>query len=79
MAGRMAEAVALGQRALTIADELNDLSLMVPAAFSLALVRSYLGDYAEAEELLRRTMHAVEGNRIHDRCGLDGLPAVMAL
>jgi DNA-binding SARP family transcriptional activator/tetratricopeptide (TPR) repeat protein len=78
MAGRMAEAVALGQRALTVADELNDPSLMIPAAFSLALVRSYLGNYAEAEELLRRTMHAVEGNRIHDRYGLDGLPAVMA-
>jgi DNA-binding SARP family transcriptional activator len=78
MAGRMAEAVGLGQRALAIANEVNELSLMVAASYSLGLVHSYLGDYVEAEQFLRKTMHAVRCNGIYHRCGLDGLPAVMS-
>jgi tetratricopeptide (TPR) repeat protein len=77
--GRLAEAVVLGRRALAIADELDDPHLGVSASFSLGLAHSYLGDYSEAEALFRRTINAVRANRLEeDRCGLDGLPAVMA-
>jgi DNA-binding SARP family transcriptional activator len=74
--GQMTQAGILGQRALTIADQLSDPRLMISAAFSLGLVRSYLGEYRGAEELLRRAMVAVDDQRIHDLCDLDGLPAV---
>jgi tetratricopeptide (TPR) repeat protein len=77
--GRLVEAVALGHRALAIADELDEVRLGVSASFSLGLAHSYLGDYPEAEALFRRTIDAVEGNRLdEDRCGPDGLPGVMA-
>jgi DNA-binding SARP family transcriptional activator len=77
--GRLAEAVAYGRSALAIADEVDDARLAVSAAFSLGLAHSYLGEYSAAEELFRRTIDAVEANRLHaDRCELDGLPAVTA-
>jgi DNA-binding SARP family transcriptional activator len=75
--GQMTQASIVGQHALAIADQLNDRPLMISAAFSLGLVRSYLGEYRGAEELLRSAMVAVDDQRIHDLSDLDGLPAVI--
>src|SRR5262249_41487349 len=71
MVGDMAEAEAAGRGALEIATTLGDPQLTIAASYSLGLVASYLGEYAEAEDLLRKAIHLVDGHRIYHRCGLD--------
>jgi class 3 adenylate cyclase/tetratricopeptide (TPR) repeat protein len=69
--GEHQRAVGYGERALAIADELDDPELKVRATFH-ALGQTYhaLGDYDRAISLLRRTLALIPDERRGDRYGL---------
>jgi class 3 adenylate cyclase/tetratricopeptide (TPR) repeat protein len=76
-AGDPERATAEGQRALVIAQELDDLALEVVAKVGLGWSYHALGDYQRAIEVLGQ-LTALKGEQIWERFGLAGLPAVVA-
>jgi predicted ATPase len=76
--GELDRAVDAGQRALGIASALEDLALQVESGYRLGLTYWALGDYRRAVEILMQTVDALQGEQIHERFGLPGLPAVNA-
>ena len=75
--GRMIEASALGERALAVAEALDDLSLLVVARYYRAI--THLGsEYGGAADLLRKNVRALEGDLYRERYGLYGFPAPMS-
>jgi class 3 adenylate cyclase/tetratricopeptide (TPR) repeat protein len=71
-------AVEAGQRALAIASTVEDIALRVETTYRLGLAYWALGDYRRATEFLTRTAEPLLGERIYERFGLPGLPAVNA-
>ena len=76
--GHSKESRPLGQSALAIAETLKDLPLQVAANFYLGVGWLSAGDYGRAEDLLRKIVQSVDGERSRERCGLPGFPAVMS-
>jgi class 3 adenylate cyclase/tetratricopeptide (TPR) repeat protein len=67
----------LGENALTIAETLKDFPLQVAANFYLGVAWLSAGDYGRAEDILRKTVQLVDGERSRERCGLAGFPTVI--
>jgi class 3 adenylate cyclase/tetratricopeptide (TPR) repeat protein len=78
MTGHPTEALAFGQRALALAESLEDVPLQVTGNFYLGAVCIWTGDYRRAEDLLRNVLRLLEGDRSRERFGLAGFPAAMA-
>jgi class 3 adenylate cyclase/tetratricopeptide (TPR) repeat protein len=78
MTGDSAHAVESGERALAIAIALGDFALEVMATFFVGTAYRALGDYRRAVDCFRRNVASLEGELIHERFGMTGLPAVMA-
>ncbi|HJS59503.1 MAG TPA: AAA family ATPase [Vicinamibacteria bacterium] len=70
LAGDGSGAVAAGQRAWTIAEQVGDPALQESAAFYLAQAQHWLGNYAQGAELLRRSVTSFESELVR-----HGLPA----
>jgi class 3 adenylate cyclase/tetratricopeptide (TPR) repeat protein len=68
----------LGQRALAIASELGDFALEVVTNFFLGQGYFNVGDYLHAIGHCRRNVAILEGERVHERLGLTGLPSVLS-
>jgi tetratricopeptide (TPR) repeat protein len=77
-AGGLAEAIAFGQNAETLAESLEDVPLQVTATLHLGYACLWTGDYRRAEELLRKALPLLEGDLRRERLGHAGFPAVMA-
>jgi class 3 adenylate cyclase/tetratricopeptide (TPR) repeat protein len=71
-------AIAAGNRALSIAEALEDFSLRVMANFYLGLVWSNFGDYRRAATHFTRIVESVTEDLLQERFGLAGLAAVVA-
>ena len=76
--GHLKEALEFGQRAQGLAESLQDVPLQVTGNlyFGVSCVRA--GDFRRAEDLFRRVLALLEGDRVRDRFGLAGFPAVLA-
>jgi class 3 adenylate cyclase/tetratricopeptide (TPR) repeat protein len=76
--GDQERAIAAGQRALAIAEVLNDGGLRIMATFNLGRAYHDLGDYCRAMEFLRRSAEALEGDLLQERFGQAYLPSVFS-
>jgi tetratricopeptide (TPR) repeat protein len=76
--GHPTEALAYGQNAQAIAESLGDVPLQVTGNLYFGVACLGTGDYRQAEELLRKVLHWLEGDLSRERFGLAGFPAVMA-
>ena len=70
---------AAGQRALEIAEQLDDFGLQVLANFFLGLGSHGLGDYPRGIEHCRRNIAVLTGDLVRERFGLTGLASVNSL
>lgn len=77
LTGALHEGIEFGRRAHAIAEEIGDRALLLSATLYLAHVHWYLGEYGQGEAFFRRTIRAL-GDRMFERCGVVGFPAVMA-
>jgi tetratricopeptide (TPR) repeat protein len=68
----------LGQRALAIASALGDFALEVVTNFFLGQGYFNVGDHPRAIDHCRRNVAILEGERVYERLGLTGLPAVLS-
>jgi DNA-binding NtrC family response regulator/tetratricopeptide (TPR) repeat protein len=78
MTGDHDRAVALGQRALAIADTFRDFPLQVRTNFYIGQAYNAKGDYRNAIDVLRRTVVSLEAELRRKRLGMAGLPAVFS-
>ncbi len=67
-----------GQRALTIGGASGDFGLQVSAHFFLGQFAHWSSDYPRAQAHLRWTVDALTEDRVRERFGQSGLPAVLA-
>jgi class 3 adenylate cyclase/tetratricopeptide (TPR) repeat protein len=77
MTGHLTEALAFGQRAQAIAEALGDIPLQVTGNLYLGAVWIRMGDNRQAEDLFRKVLQLLEGDRSRERFGLAGFPAVL--
>jgi tetratricopeptide (TPR) repeat protein len=78
LAGDYARALASGQRALAIAQALDDFPLQVRTHFFLGITYHALGEYCRAIEVLRWNVASLDGELIWRSLGMQGLPAVLS-
>jgi DNA-binding SARP family transcriptional activator len=78
LTGQLAEARAYAERARIIAETQGELALRVSATHYLGWVRLNVGDFRGADDSFRTVVGMLEGDRMAERCGLTGFPAVMA-
>jgi DNA-binding NtrC family response regulator/tetratricopeptide (TPR) repeat protein len=76
--GSPERAIAPAQAARLAGESLADLSLQVSASYFQGLAHYSQGEYGRAIDLFTRICGALKGERIHERCGQPGLPAVFA-
>ena len=76
--GHAADAPAFAERALTIAEGLDDLPLRVAANYYLGTAHFVSGDYRRTDEFFPRILQLLAGDRFRERCGLAGFPSVMS-
>jgi class 3 adenylate cyclase/tetratricopeptide (TPR) repeat protein len=75
--GHLGQAIESGQRALAIADELQDVGLHTTNV-NLALAYYTAGDYPRAMQCLRQTVATLQGDHARRRFGWAGVPAVIS-
>ncbi|MFQ5899282.1 MAG: AAA family ATPase [Candidatus Methylomirabilia bacterium] len=73
LTGHSTEAFTFGQSAHAIGETLGDLPLQVAANTYLAVARFTSGGYRQAEDLYRKLVESLKGER--ERCGLPFFPA----
>jgi transcriptional regulator with AAA-type ATPase domain/tetratricopeptide (TPR) repeat protein len=78
LTGAADQAIESGERAVAIAEARGDFNLQVATEFHLGSAYEDLGDYRRASEILRKVVERVQGDRLYERFGLSGLPAVVA-
>jgi tetratricopeptide (TPR) repeat protein len=76
--GDQARAMEAGQRALAIAETLEDFALQVVTNTHMGVVYGTLGEYRRAVEVLRRNVESLAGPGVRERFGMAGLPAVLS-
>jgi tetratricopeptide (TPR) repeat protein len=76
--GAYDQAIATGQRALTLATASADVVLQALANRYLGVAYQFQGDYRRAIDCLRQTLASIEDARRHERFGQAYLPAVLA-
>jgi class 3 adenylate cyclase len=76
--GRVAEARPYGERALEIAEGLDDPVLQAVANYYVGAVHFSMNAYRRSAAFLRRATGLLEGDLGRERFGLAGYPAVMA-
>jgi tetratricopeptide (TPR) repeat protein len=78
MTGEPAHAIESGERALALATTLGDFGLEVMSTFFVGAACSALGEYRQAVDYFSRNVASLKGERVHERCGMTGLPAVLS-
>jgi class 3 adenylate cyclase/tetratricopeptide (TPR) repeat protein len=74
--GEHAVALRAGQRALSLAATLDDISLQVAGNMYLGQIYHALGDYPQALHVLRQNVTLLVGPLLQERFGMANLPAV---
>jgi class 3 adenylate cyclase/DNA-binding winged helix-turn-helix (wHTH) protein/tetratricopeptide (TPR) repeat protein len=75
--GELDRALEAGQRALSIATDLEDFGLNLITNYVLGIVNQYLGDHRRAVDLFGKNVDALQGERLREFFGQTGLPAVV--
>ncbi len=78
LAGDYERAVAAGQRALGLAETLQDLAIQVSANLNLGQAYHDLGNYRRTIEFLGRTVDLLQGDLIHQRFDFAAPPSVVS-
>ena len=78
MTGDLARAIESGEHALALATTRGDFDLQVMSAFFVGAACSALGEYRQAVNYFSRNVTCLKGERVHERCGMTGLPAVLS-
>jgi tetratricopeptide (TPR) repeat protein len=76
--GHPTEALAFAQSAQALAESLGDVPLQVTVNLYFGAACLWTGDYRQAEDLLRKVLQLLEGDRSRERFGQAGFPAVSA-
>jgi tetratricopeptide (TPR) repeat protein len=76
--GAYDQAIAAGQRALTLATASGEVVLHALATLFLGIAYYMQGDYHRAVDYSRQTVASLDGARRHERFGLPYLPAVQS-
>src|SRR5262249_48486274 len=76
--GAYDQAIAAGQRALTLATASGEVVLHALATLFLGIAYYMQGDYHRAVDSSRQTVASLDGARRHERFGLPMLPAVQS-
>ncbi len=76
--GYPTEARAFGENARTIAEALRDFPLQICANVYLGAAHLASGDSRQAEDILRKVIHSLQGDLVRERLGMAGFPAVMS-
>ncbi len=76
--GNAQEANTYGKRAFDISQMLGDRALQVTVNLYVGAACLGVGEFGQAEQHLGRTIRLIEGDLIHERFGLQGLPAAIA-
>jgi tetratricopeptide (TPR) repeat protein len=76
--GEYDRALASGRRVLAIATDLGEVGLAVMAQHHLGFVYSSLGDYPRAVECYRKNVACLQGELLHERFGMNGVPSVVS-
>jgi tetratricopeptide (TPR) repeat protein len=76
--GEPARAIEFGERALALAMARGDFDLQVMSTFFVGAACSALGEYRQAADYFSRNVASLKGKRVHERCGMTGLPAVLS-
>jgi class 3 adenylate cyclase/tetratricopeptide (TPR) repeat protein len=74
--GHVTEVRTFAQRVEGIAERLGDVPLQIAAQYYLAAASHLSGDYRATEQVCRRLMQSLHGQRTHERFGLVTAPAV---
>jgi class 3 adenylate cyclase/DNA-binding SARP family transcriptional activator len=77
--GHPTEALPFGQTAQAIAESLGDVPLQVTGNLYFGVACRATGDFRQAEELLRKVLQWLEGDRSRERFGQTAFPAVASL
>ena len=77
--GHPREAIRFGQNAQAIAESIGDLALQVTANLNLGWAYHFAADDRSAEQLIRKVLGLLEGDRRRERFGQTAFPAVAAL
>jgi tetratricopeptide (TPR) repeat protein len=72
------QAIAAGQRALTLAMTSGEVVLQALANYFLGFAHWLQGNYHRAINCIRQTVASLDGERRHERFGLPHLPAVLS-
>jgi tetratricopeptide (TPR) repeat protein len=78
LTGNHEDAATYGQNALASATALGDVRLQVMANYRLGQSYFFLGDYRRAIDCLRDNVAVLEGDLLHARFGMTGLPSVFS-
>jgi DNA-binding SARP family transcriptional activator/tetratricopeptide (TPR) repeat protein len=76
--GRAREALPLFEHAATVAKSIDDFALLTSATLYIGSARFSMGDLVEAEDCLRRVVHAIGATAAGEKLGLQGFPLVFA-
>jgi tetratricopeptide (TPR) repeat protein len=76
--GNKDRTIEFGQRALAVAEAGADIALQVEVSYRLGQVYWSLSDYRQASACFGRNVVRLEGELIHERFGLPGLPSVLS-
>jgi len=66
------------RRAIRVSEIAEDPGVTVVASYYLGLIHHSLGDYQAAMQCHTRTAESLDGERVRERFGMAGFPAVMA-
>ena len=78
ISGRLDEAIASGQSARSLAEQLGEVPLQVTGNLYLATALLNRGDFRQAENISRHALSLLQGELGRVRFGFTGFPAVMA-
>jgi DNA-binding NtrC family response regulator/tetratricopeptide (TPR) repeat protein len=76
--GDQERAIVYGKRALDMAEALGDFALQVVSHLYLGASYLLLGDYPRADTPFKWNIQFLAGERLYERCGMAGVPAVMS-
>jgi class 3 adenylate cyclase/DNA-binding SARP family transcriptional activator len=76
--GRSSEAIAAGQNARALAEQLGEIPLQVTGNLYLATAYLTQGDFRQAENIILKSLPLLEGELGRVRFGFPGFPAVVA-
>jgi tetratricopeptide (TPR) repeat protein len=66
------------QKVAAIGEALNDVSHQIAAQYYLVMAHHLSGDYRGTEQVCRKLMQLLEGERTHERFGVATFPAVLS-